>query len=50
MADFRSSVKAARYSGDSSNVAGVWRRDKTHLARVDLLTAERIVVGTHLER
>lgn len=24
-------------------------RDKTHLSRVDLLTAERIVVGTHLE-
>ena len=23
---------------------------KTHLSRVDLLTAERIVVGTHLER
>lgn len=28
----------------------VWREDKTHLSGVDLLTAERIVVGTHLER
>jgi hypothetical protein len=26
------------------------KKGTTHLSRVDLLTAERIVVGTHLER